>query len=248
MRYGPNIAKADLGRGAAAATLVVVAAALAYARLRGIRGENTAIFVQGAYRANTGVVGVALAAAAYGEEGVALAAMPVAPRRYSPTMNPERALARRADLVVVGIGELSAEEAARLVRVEYEDAGDEPVLVRVHSECLTGDVFGSERCECGPQLKSALELIDADHEGGMLIYMSGHEGRGIGLWAKAVTYLLQDMGQDTYDANTALGLPEDSRDFTDAAVALRHPDGRPMLRHIVALEDCVQAFLLLCTR
>ena len=95
-------------------------------------------------------------------------------------------------------------------------------LVRVHSSCLTGDVFGSERCECGPQLKSALELIDAEEEGGMLIYMSGHEGRGIGLWAKAATYLLQDGGEDTYQANRSLGLPDDSRDFSDAAALLKH--------------------------
>jgi GTP cyclohydrolase II len=95
-------------------------------------------------------------------------------------------------------------------------------LVRVHSSCLTGDVFGSERCECGPQLKSALELIDSDAEGGMLIYMSGHEGRGIGLWAKAATYLLQDGGEDTYEANRSLGLPDDSRDFSDAAALLKY--------------------------
>ena len=94
-------------------------------------------------------------------------------------------------------------------------------LVRVHSSCLTGDVFGSQRCECGPQLKSALELIDADEQGGLLIYMSGHEGRGIGLWAKAATYLLQDSGEDTYQANRSLGLPDDSRDFSDAAALLR---------------------------
>jgi GTP cyclohydrolase II len=95
-------------------------------------------------------------------------------------------------------------------------------LVRVHSSCLTGDVFGSERCECGPQLKSALELIDGEEEGGMLIYMSGHEGRGIGLWAKAATYLLQDGGEDTYQANRSLGLPDDSRDFSDAAALLKY--------------------------
>lgn len=95
-------------------------------------------------------------------------------------------------------------------------------LVRVHSSCLTGDVFGSERCECGPQLKSALELIDAEAEGGMLIYMSGHEGRGIGLWAKAATYLLQDGGEDTYQANRSLGLPDDSRDFSDAASLIKY--------------------------
>lgn len=95
-------------------------------------------------------------------------------------------------------------------------------LVRVHSSCLTGDVFGSERCECGPQLHSAVELINAEAQGGMIVYMSGHEGRGIGLWAKAATYLLQDGGEDTYEANRSLGLPDDSRDFSDAATLLKY--------------------------
>jgi len=95
-------------------------------------------------------------------------------------------------------------------------------LVRVHSSCLTGDVFGSQRCECGPQFQSAIELIDADEQGGMLIYMSGHEGRGIGLWAKAATYLLQDGGEDTYEANRSLGLPDDSRDFSDSAALIKY--------------------------
>jgi GTP cyclohydrolase II len=94
-------------------------------------------------------------------------------------------------------------------------------LVRVHSSCLTGDVFGSQRCECGPQLASALQKIRADEQGGMVIYMSGHEGRGIGLWAKAATYLLQDGGEDTYQANRSLGLPDDSRDFSDAGALLK---------------------------
>lgn len=101
-------------------------------------------------------------------------------------------------------------------------------LIRVHSSCLTGDVFGSQRCECGPQMDSALELINNDGQGGMLIYMSGHEGRGIGLWAKAATYLLQDSGEDTYQANRSLGLPDDSRDFSDAASLLKFfVDGKP---------------------
>ena len=95
-------------------------------------------------------------------------------------------------------------------------------LVRVHSSCLTGDVFGSQRCECGPQFTAALQRINEDPAGGLLIYMSGHEGRGIGLWAKAATYLLQDAGEDTYQANRTLGLPDDSRDFTDAAALLHH--------------------------
>ncbi len=101
------------------------------------------------------------------------------------------------------------------------DPGDKP-LVRVHSNCLTGDVFGSERCECGPQLHAAIGRISQDPQGGYLIYMAGHEGRGIGLWAKAATYLLQDAGEDTYQANRSLGLPDDSRDFSDAAAMLKY--------------------------
>ncbi len=80
-------------------------------------------------------------------------------------------------------------------------------LVRVHSSCLTGDVFGSRRCECGPQLGSALERIATEPGGGIIVYMAGHEGRGIGLWAKAATYLLQDAGEDTYQATAVWGLP-----------------------------------------
>lgn len=103
-------------------------------------------------------------------------------------------------------------------------------LVRVHSSCLTGDVFGSQRCECGPQFQSAIDLINADAEGGMLVYMAGHEGRGIGLWAKAATYVLQDGGEDTYEANRSLGLPDDSRDFSDAADLIRHFRGEGPFR------------------
>lgn len=103
-------------------------------------------------------------------------------------------------------------------------------LVRVHSSCLTGDVFGSERCECGPQLDSALKRIAKDPAGGLLVYMAGHEGRGIGLWAKAATYLLQEAGEDTYGANRALGLPDDSRDFADAAALLLYFLGDRPLR------------------
>ncbi|OUU74154.1 MAG: hypothetical protein CBC29_08425 [Methylococcaceae bacterium TMED69] len=96
----------------------------------------------------------------------------------------------------------------------------ETPLVRVHSNCLTGDVFGSLRCDCRPQLVKAFDQI-SESDGGAIVYMSGHEGRGIGLWAKAATYLLQDEGQNTYQANRSLGLPEDSRDFSDAAVVLK---------------------------
>ena len=103
-------------------------------------------------------------------------------------------------------------------------------LIRVHSSCLTGDVFGSQRCECGPQFQSAINLINQDEQGGMLIYMAGHEGRGIGLWAKAATYLLQDSGEDTYQANRSLGLPDDSRDFSDAAALIKHFRGEGPFR------------------
>ncbi|MET9400219.1 GTP cyclohydrolase II [Kitasatospora sp. NPDC002965] len=95
-------------------------------------------------------------------------------------------------------------------------AGGTP-LVRLHSECLTGDVFGSDRCDCGPQLRESVERITT--AGGYLLYLR-QEGRGIGLYNKLDAYALQDAGLDTYDANTALGLPEDGRDYTAAAQML----------------------------
>ncbi|NUO57695.1 MAG: GTP cyclohydrolase II [Hamadaea sp.] len=92
-----------------------------------------------------------------------------------------------------------------------------PPLVRPHSECLTGDVFGSQRCDCGPQLRESAERITA--AGGYLLYLR-QEGRGIGLYAKLEAYTLQDAGLDTYQANLALGHAEDERDYTVAAQML----------------------------
>jgi 3,4-dihydroxy 2-butanone 4-phosphate synthase/GTP cyclohydrolase II len=99
-----------------------------------------------------------------------------------------------------------------LAFVRGDVAGGAPVLVRVHSECLTGDIFGSQRCDCGAQLDDALRRIAADGRG-VVVYLRGHEGRGVGIAHKLAAYNLQDAGHDTVDANLELGLPVDSREY-----------------------------------
>ncbi|GFH38545.1 bifunctional 3,4-dihydroxy-2-butanone-4-phosphate synthase/GTP cyclohydrolase II [Streptomyces pacificus] len=139
-------------------------------------------------------------------------------RRTEPAVRREAEVALpTAHGAFTAYGYRSATDGVEHVALVHGDLGDgEDVLVRVHSECLTGDIFHSLRCDCGPQLRESMQRVTEEGRG-VVVYLRGHEGRGIGLLSKLRAYELQERGRDTLDANLELGLPADSRDYAAGA-------------------------------
>lgn len=117
------------------------------------------------------------------------------------------------------------QQSSVLVYGDFENSED--ALIRMHSICHTGDIFGSKRCDCGFQLKQSMKRI-AQHGSGALFYLANHEGRGIGLFSKAMAYVLQENGYDTVEANESLGYVDDSRSYDDAIAVLRRLRTKPV--------------------
>ncbi|MFC4323785.1 GTP cyclohydrolase II [Litchfieldia salsa] len=132
------------------------------------------------------------------------------------------------------------QQSSVLVYGDFEES--EETLIRMHSICHTGDIFGSKRCDCGFQLKSAMKMI-ATQGSGALFYLANHEGRGIGLFSKAMAYILQEEGFDTVEANINLGFVDDARNYEDAILVLKTLRSKPVTlitnnpRKLEALQD-----------
>jgi GTP cyclohydrolase II len=120
-----------------------------------------------------------------------------------------------------------AEKQQSSVLVYGDFANDENAFIRMHSICHTGDIFGSKRCDCGYQLKQSMKMI-TNHGSGALFYLANHEGRGIGLFSKAMAYVLQEEGLDTVEANLSLGFVDDARNYDDAIEVLKNLRSKPV--------------------
>ncbi|WP_409276253.1 GTP cyclohydrolase II [Neobacillus sp. SCS-31] len=129
------------------------------------------------------------------------------------------------------IDKLSSSNLAELQQSSVLAYGDfqygDEALIRMHSICHTGDIFGSKRCDCGFQLKNSMKMI-VEHGTGALFYLANHEGRGIGLFSKAMAYILQENGYDTVEANEGLGFVDDSRNYEDAISVLKALRSKPV--------------------
>lgn len=132
------------------------------------------------------------------------------------------------------------QQSSVLVYGDFQN--EEESLIRMHSICHTGDIFGSKRCDCGFQLKQSMQMI-VNHGSGALFYLANHEGRGIGLFSKAMAYILQENGSDTVEANEKLGFADDSRNYSDAIEVLKTLRSKPVTlitnnpKKVKALQD-----------